>query len=295
MRFSNLLRFAVPNRAVVTKKVSGTKDSSLTSKSAISVTPFQASRLLDAFTLDPSVGLPVNLNVRVSADLTRESVRGVTQLPHGIGKEVRLAVFCNDEDAEDMIKAGADFAGISALTQMINQSRIEFDRCIATPEIMPKVASLARVLGPLRLMPNQKSGTVVINLKEAIKASKSGAQVEFRAEGQGDMSIQIGTTAFDETKILENMKSLVKDIMNARPRAGSALNANDKSIFTYPPKHYRDKKSTIWDLPKKSQQNAEGGSSKKDFIILSSVSVPGMPPFSIEPTALNPSSTGYFR
>merc|ERR1711879_518384 len=113
---------------------------------------------------------------------------------------------CPDDEIEEMLKAGADNAGITEPVRRIGQGWLGFDRCLATPGIMPQVMKIARVLGPKKMMPNPKSGTVVANLKQAIKEAKGGTLLEFRAEGEGEVVATIADTGFSDAQVLENLK-----------------------------------------------------------------------------------------
>eukprot|EP00916_Digyalum_oweni_P014341 GHVL01023570.1.p1 GENE.GHVL01023570.1~~GHVL01023570.1.p1 ORF type:complete len:212 (+),score=29.27 GHVL01023570.1:20-655(+) len=132
----------------------------------VSCTPFRAVKLLNAFVLQPENSDEIFLEVKVGVDLTRQSVRGVCQLPYGVGSKIKLMVFCQDSQADELLSAGADYAGMRLYLDKIAQGWVGFDRCIATAEMMPQVLKLARILGPKGLMPNPKSGTLVTNLLE---------------------------------------------------------------------------------------------------------------------------------
>ncbi|PHJ19985.1 l1p family of ribosomal protein, partial [Cystoisospora suis] len=154
----------------------------------------------------------VYLTLNVAADLKRESVRGVCTLQHGVGSNVRLAVFCPEEEAPTMLALGADYAGVDTLIPRIAKGWVAFDKTLAVANVMPKLLKVARVLGPRKLMPSPKSGSVVSNLSEAVRAVKSGECVEFRAEGEtGEVRVVVGRRDFTATQLLDNIKCVVKE------------------------------------------------------------------------------------
>ena len=163
---------------------------------------------------DESVELAMNLGVDPRhAD---QMVRGVCQLPNGSGKSVRVAVFAKDEKAEEATAAGAEIVGAEDLVEKIQKGAIEFDRCIATPDMMPLVGRLGKVLGPRGLMPNPKVGTVTQDIKEAVESAKGGA-VEFRVEKAGIVHAGVGKASFSEEQIVGNVKALIDAVQKARP------------------------------------------------------------------------------
>lgn len=145
-----------------------------------------------------------------------QMVRGTVNLPHGTGKTLRVAVFARNEKADEARAAGADVVGAEDLAERIQGGTIEFDRCIATPDMMPLVGRLGRILGPRGLMPNPKLGTVTMDVKGAVTAAKAG-QVEFRAEKAGIVHAGIGKASFEEGKLLENARAFIDAIQKARP------------------------------------------------------------------------------
>ncbi|CAJ1443014.1 unnamed protein product, partial [Effrenium voratum] len=187
----------------------------------VSTTPFQAARLMRVFDVVPEPDGLVTFWTRLNVDLSRESVRGTCNLPHGLSTKLKVLAFCPDDQIEEMLAAGADFAGITEPLRRIGQGWMGFDRCLATPSIMPQVMKIAKVLGPRKMMPNPKSGTVVPNLPVAIKEAKGGALLEYRAEGEGELKATIGDANFTDAKILENMKFLVQTLLRARPRSAA--------------------------------------------------------------------------
>ena len=143
-------------------------------------------------------------------------LRGVTELPNGTGKSVRVAVFARDEKAEEAKAAGADIVGAEDLLESIQKGNMDFDRCIATPDMMPLVGRLGKVLGPRGLMPNPKLGTVTPDVAKAVESAKGGA-VEFRAEKAGIVHNGVGKLSFTEDKLVENIRSYINATQKARP------------------------------------------------------------------------------
>src|SRR3546814_368333 len=143
-------------------------------------------------------------------------VRGVVTMPSGTGKTVRVAVFAKGAKAEEAKKAGADVVGADDLAEIINGGKIEFDRCIATPDMMAVVGKLGKVLGPRGLMPNPKLGSVTMDVAGAVKAAKGG-QVEFRVEKAGLIHAGIGKASFSEDQILANVRAFIDAVMKAKP------------------------------------------------------------------------------
>jgi large subunit ribosomal protein L1 len=163
---------------------------------------------------DETVEVAMNLNVDPrKAD---QNIRGTVLLPHGTGKSLRVAVFAKGDRAKEALAAGADIVGAEDLAEKIQAGQIEFDRCIAAPDMMAIVGRLGKVLGPRGLMPNPKLGTVTPNVGEAVKAAKGG-QVEFRAEKAGIIHAGVGKASFSETALVENLQAFVGAINRAKP------------------------------------------------------------------------------
>jgi len=158
----------------------------------------------------------ISLNLGIDPRHADQMVRGVVELPHGTGKTVRVAVFAKADKAEDARKAGADVVGAEELAEQIQGGFMDFDRVIATPDMMGVVGRLGKVLGPRGLMPNPKLGTVTANVTEAIRAAKAG-QVQFRAEKAGIVHAGVGKASFDEAQLVENVKAFVDAIQKAKP------------------------------------------------------------------------------
>jgi large subunit ribosomal protein L1 len=158
----------------------------------------------------------VAMNLGVDPRHADQMVRGVVNLPNGTGKNVRVAVFARGDKAEEAKKAGADIVGAEDLVEIINGGKIEFDRCIATPDMMPLVGRLGKVLGPRNLMPNPKVGTVTPDVAGAVKAAKGGA-VEFRVEKAGILQAGVGKASFTEEALLQNIKAFADAVQKSKP------------------------------------------------------------------------------
>ena len=158
----------------------------------------------------------VSMNLGVDPRHADQMVRGVCNLPNGSGRTVRVAVFARGAKADDARAAGADIVGAEDLLEIVQGGKIEFDRCIATPDLMPLVGRLGKVLGPRGLMPNPKVGTVTMDVKAAVAAAKGGA-VEFRVEKAGIVHAGIGKVSFDADKLVENIKAFADAVAKAKP------------------------------------------------------------------------------
>ncbi|WP_323783891.1 50S ribosomal protein L1 [Leisingera sp.] len=145
-----------------------------------------------------------------------QMVRGVVGLPNGTGKAMRVAVFARGPKAEEAQAAGADIVGAEDLMEAIQGGNIDFDRCIATPDMMPVVGRLGKILGPRNLMPNPKVGTVTMDVKAAVEAAKGG-EVQFKAEKGGVVHAGVGKASFDEAKLVENVRAFVSAVAKAKP------------------------------------------------------------------------------
>ncbi|MFO7919806.1 50S ribosomal protein L1 [Rhodobacteraceae bacterium W635] len=161
-------------------------------------------------------GVEIAMNLGVDPRHADQMVRGSVTLPNGTGKTVRVAVFARGPKAEEAKEAGADIVGAEDLMETIQGGTIEFDRCIATPDMMPIVGRLGKVLGPRNLMPNPKVGTVTMDVTEAVKAAKGG-QVTFRAEKAGVVHAGIGKVSFDPDKLAQNIRAFVEAVSKAKP------------------------------------------------------------------------------
>jgi large subunit ribosomal protein L1 len=158
----------------------------------------------------------MSMNLGIDPRHADQMVRGLTSLPNGTGKAVRVGVFARGPKAEEAQSAGADVVGAEDLAEKVQAGDIAFDRCIATPDMMGVVGRLGKILGPRGLMPNPRLGTVTIDVKGAVTAAKSG-QVEFRAEKAGIIHAGIGKVSFEDEKLLENARALADAIQKAKP------------------------------------------------------------------------------
>ena len=158
----------------------------------------------------------IAMNLGVDPRHADQMVRGSVTLPNGTGKTVRVAVFARGPKAEEAQKAGADIVGAEDLMETVQSGKIEFDRCIATPDMMPIVGRLGKVLGPRNLMPNPKVGTVTMDVAEAVQAAKGG-QVQFKVEKAGVIHAGVGKASFDEKALTENIRAFVDAVSKAKP------------------------------------------------------------------------------
>ncbi len=158
----------------------------------------------------------ISMNLGVDPRHADQMVRGVVGLPNGTGKTVRVAVFARGPKAEEAQAAGADIVGAEDLMEIVQGGTIDFDRCIATPDMMPVVGRLGKVLGPRNLMPNPKVGTVTMDVGDAVKAAKGG-EVQFKVEKAGVIHAGVGKASFDEAKLVENVRAFVSAVAKARP------------------------------------------------------------------------------
>lgn len=158
----------------------------------------------------------VSINLGVDPTQSDQMVRGMVPMPHGLGKEVRVAVFAKGDKAEAAKKAGADVVGADELAEQIQKGEFNFDVCIATPDMMGVVGKIGKILGPRGLMPNPKLGTVTPDVEKAVKAAKAG-QVEFKVEKAGIIHAGVGKVSFSETAITENVISFIAAVARAKP------------------------------------------------------------------------------
>ncbi|HEY4995445.1 MAG TPA: 50S ribosomal protein L1 [Aestuariivirga sp.] len=160
--------------------------------------------------------IEVAMNLGVDPRHADQMVRGVCNLPNGSGRKVRVAVFAKGPKAEEAKKAGADIVGAEDLFEIVNKGTIDFDRCIATPDMMGLVGRLGKVLGPRNMMPNPKVGTVTMDVTAAVKAAKGGA-VEFRVEKAGIIQAGVGKASFSAEQIVGNVRAFVDAVNKAKP------------------------------------------------------------------------------
>jgi large subunit ribosomal protein L1 len=158
----------------------------------------------------------IAMNLGVDPRHADQMVRGVVQLPNGTGKTVRVAVFARGAKADEAKAAGADIVGAEDLMETIQSGKIEFDRCIATPDLMPLVGRLGKILGPRNLMPNPKVGTVTMDVKTAVEAAKGG-EVQFKVEKAGVIHAGVGKVSFDADKLAQNIRAFVEAVSRAKP------------------------------------------------------------------------------
>ena len=163
---------------------------------------------------DETIELAVNLGIDTKQ--SDQNVRGMVVLPHGTGKSIRVAVFAKGPKADEAKAAGADIVGDDDLAEKIQKGELDFERCIATPDMMGVVGRLGQVLGPKGLMPNPKLGTVTMDVTAAVKAAKGGA-VEYRAQKEGIVHVGVGKASFDVAKIVENIRALMDAVLKAKP------------------------------------------------------------------------------
>lgn len=166
--------------------------------------------------------IEIAMNLGVDPRHADQMVRGVVSLPNGTGKAVRVAVFAKDAKADEAKEAGADLVGAEELAEKIQKGEIEFDRCIATPDMMAVVGRLGKVLGPKGLMPNPKLGTVTPNVAEAVKAAKGG-EIEFRVEKAGIIHAGVGKSSFTQDALVENVNAFIDAILKARPSGAKGI------------------------------------------------------------------------
>lgn len=167
--------------------------------------------------------LDIAINLGIDPRQSDQNVRGVTVLPHGTGKNVKVAVICKTSREEEAQNAGADFYNSQNIIDDIKKGKIEFDICIATPDMMGIVGSVAKILGPKKLMPNPKLGTVTTDIAKAVNNAKSG-QVEFRSEKGGVIHAGIGKLSFADENLISNIKSFISAVNQAKP-------ATSKGVF----------------------------------------------------------------
>ena len=160
--------------------------------------------------------LDISINLNIDASKTEQNIKGVTNLPNGTGKKVRVAVITSDDNITEAKESGADLYGGQEFIDNISSNKIDFDILIATPDIMPKLGKVAKILGPKGLMPNPKLGTVTKEIKDAVTSAKSG-QVKFKNDKSGIVHAGIGKISFSDEKILENLKVFYSSINKSKP------------------------------------------------------------------------------
>ena len=169
---------------------------------------------------DETIDIAINLNI--DPTYSDQSVRGVTNLPNGIGKDLTVAVFAKGDKAQEAQDAGADIVGADELVDKVNSGDINFERCIATPDMMPLVGRLGKVLGPKGLMPNPKIGTVTNDIANAVKSAKAGS-VEYRNDKAGIIHAGIGKSSFSKENLHSNIIEFVKAVKKDKPKAAKGV------------------------------------------------------------------------
>ncbi|CAD7958051.1 unnamed protein product [Amoebophrya sp. A120] len=237
---------------------------------------------------------PILLRLRLDVDLTREAVRGTCVLPFGLQTKTRLLAFCPDHQAAEMRQLGADFAGITDLIKRIEKGWLGFDRCIATQDIMKRVLPVAKILGPKRLMPSPRSGTVVEDLRSAIKETKGGGLIEYRAEQSKDehnkceVEITVGDTTFANQMVLDNVKFFVAHLLKNRMKIGNKITkigGNGSGTGGT---------NMIKDVRKNDGASA-GKKTSALYITRAHIKTATGPIVILKPEDVLPSSSGYFR
>jgi len=160
--------------------------------------------------------LEIVLKLGVNLEQVEQNIRGAVHLPHGLGKKIRVAAFVKDSDVDAAKKAGADLAGLEDLIDEVKKEKINFDVCVATPDVMAKISVIAKILGPKGLMPNPKLGTVTTDILEAVKRVKAG-QVEFRTDKAGIIHAGVGKLSFTRQALIDNVRALANAILKAKP------------------------------------------------------------------------------
>ncbi len=173
--------------------------------------------------------IEIAMNLGVDPKHADQMVRGVCNLPNGSGRTVRVGVFARGAKAEEAKAAGADVVGAEDLFEIVNGGKIDFDRCIATPDMMPLVGRLGKVLGPRGMMPNPKVGTVTMDVAGAVKASKGGS-VEFRVEKAGIVQAGVGKASFGEEQLVQNIMAFVDAVNKAKPAGAKGTYINRVSV-----------------------------------------------------------------
>ena len=169
-----------------------------------------------------SESIDVSVNLGVDPKKSDQVVRGATTMPHGVGREVRVAVFAQGENADKAREAGADIVGFEDLSETIKGGEMDFDVLIATPDAMRVVGQLGRILGPRGLMPNPKTGTVTPDVETAIKNAKAG-QVQFRTDKAGIIHGSVGRVGFEADQIRDNVEALIADLKKAKPASAKGV------------------------------------------------------------------------
>jgi len=158
----------------------------------------------------------ISLNLGVDPRKSDQMIRSTVSLPHGVGKVVRILVFCREDRVKEALETGADYAGLDEYIEKIKEGWLEVDACIATPDVMSQIGKIARILGPRGLMPNPKTGSVTNDIEATVKEIKAG-RLSFRVDKYGILHIPVGKASFEEQKLKENIKSLLQTVQRLRP------------------------------------------------------------------------------
>lgn len=175
--------------------------------------------------------LEINIHLNIDPKNSDQLVRGTVVLPHGTGKKIKVAVFCKGEHEKQAKEAGADFVGAEDLIDKVSKGFIDFDRAIATPEMMRELSKLGKVLGPRGLMPSPKTGTVTNNIADAIKDVKAG-KIEFKTDKQSGIHVGVGKISFSEDQLLANANTLIEAVRSQRPASVKGIFFKSVSIAT---------------------------------------------------------------
>jgi large subunit ribosomal protein L1 len=189
------------------------------------------SKLKEVSSVKFTESLEVSVNLGVDPKKSDQVVRGASTLPHGSGREIRVAVFAQGDKAEEASKAGADVVGFEDLAEEIKQGRLDFDRVIATPSAMPVVGKLGQILGPKGLMPNPKVGTVTDDISTAVKNAKAG-QAHYRTDKNGVIHCAIGKIDFSAEPLKDNLLTLMADLKQAKPSTAKGVYIKKVSLST---------------------------------------------------------------
>ena len=173
--------------------------------------------------------IEISMNLGVDPRHADQMVRGVVALPAGTGRSLRVAVFAKGAKAEEAKKAGADIVGAEELVDIVSKGTIDFDRCISTPDLMPLVGRLGKVLGPRGMMPNPKVGTVTMDIAGAVAGAKGGA-VEFRVEKAGIVQAGVGKASFTEAQLIDNIKAFVDAVVKSKPQGSKGTYVKKVSL-----------------------------------------------------------------
>lgn len=171
----------------------------------------------------------IHFDLGVDPKHSDQVVRGTVVLPHGTGRQVRVLVFCKDNNLEAAKNAGADYAGGDDLVQKIQSGWLEFDAVVATPDMMPVISKVAKVLGPRGLMPSPKAGTVTINVAQTVKELKAG-KIQYRVDKGANVHAPVGKLSFSEEQLIENIKAVIESVVKAKPQTSKGTYIKSMSL-----------------------------------------------------------------